>query len=433
MRVSRPSAPEGEAAVGGEPKAVSPARSGAIGRGAELVLQVLAGGFYATLWTLIVALAATSVWFLDERSGGVGPLPGWGVSAWCAFTALFLILAQFGERSYRAAGRPLERCDAPDLFAMLDEIGERMGVGSIAAVRLKPAPMMAAARVRRPGRFIVTERRALVIGVPLLRTLSIDEMRAAVAHELAHLLGGDVRRGRIVHQASRRIALMKRVLERGRGPARALLTWVNPVWWYLVAYGTLLRRGASTIRRRQEARADSLAAAAVGAETYARTLVRVATVGLSFRRLAPGLLLRATETERRIENFFADFARALADLSATNRQRVERDAIAAHDGDAGDHPPLRERLADLGVRGAVDTSDDTPRCATLVPTLGDVEREMTPLVVRGLMLGLGAELQRRRERRAALAEGDSPVTAPSSESASASASAPDTREGALDQ
>ena len=183
-----------------------------------------------------------------------------------------------------------------------------------------------------------------------------------------------------------------------------MLTWLNPVWWYLAAYGALLRRGASVIRRRQEARADALAARAVGADVYARTLVHVATVGLAFRRLAPGLLLRASESGESIDNFFAEFDGALSGLSPTNRQRVERDALAAHDEDASDHPPLRARLADLGARGTERNADE-PSCATLVPApvLDEIEREMTPLVVRGLMLGLASELRRRRERRAAAA------------------------------
>jgi len=36
-----------------------------------------------------------------------------------------------------------------------------------------------------------------------------------------------------------------------------------------------------------------------------------------------------------------------------------------------------------------------------VPGLDAIEREMTPLVLRGLMLGMGREIRRRRERREA--------------------------------
>jgi Zn-dependent protease with chaperone function len=296
-----------------------------------------------------------------------------------------------------SAGRPLAREDAPALFALLDEVGEEVGVGTVSDVRLKPGPLMAAARVLRPGRFVVTERRALVIGLPLLRLLSPEQMRAAVAHELAHLAGGDVRRGRIVNRAWRRIALMRAVLERRRGPMSWPLTYLNPIWWYLVAYGALLRGGAALIRRRQEARADGLAARVVGAEAYAASLVHVAGIGIAFRRLSPGLLVKADEEGRSIENFYEDFAGTYAALSDSGRRALVRDALTTHD-EGGDHPPLRERLEDLGVHGPTSLQR-TGGCVALVPQLAEIERRMTPLVIRGLRLGLAQAIRRRRARR----------------------------------
>ena len=52
-------------------------------------------------------------------------------------------------------------------------------------VRVKPSPLTGVTRVRRPGRFLVSERRALVLGLPLVRALTVAELRAVVAHELA--------------------------------------------------------------------------------------------------------------------------------------------------------------------------------------------------------------------------------------------------------
>ena len=369
------------------------------------MLHALAAGFYVLLYGTVVALAFAAAWFADEGSAGVDWLPdwipGWALAFWCAFTALFLVLAQLGVGRRRAAGRPLTREEAPRLFDLLDDVGERVGVGTISTVRLKPAPLMAAARVLRPGRFVVTERRALVLGVPLLRLLSVEQLRGAVAHELAHLARGDVRRGRVVNAASRRIALMRAVLERRRGAVAWPLTYLNPVWWGLVTYGSLLRRGAAVIRRRQESRADGLAACVVGASAYADALVRIACVGIAFRRLAPGMLVRAAEEKRSIGNFFEEFASGFNGLSEGALAGLVRDALATHGEEGSDHPPLRDRLEDLGVERAelVEAGDV---CGELVPELSTIEAEMTPLVLRGLMLGMGAQIRRRRERREAV-------------------------------
>ncbi len=418
--MSEPATDVGEARRGSPPPApvASPDPVASLGAGADLALRLLAGGFYVSLWSIVIALLAAAVWFAADASAVYWRVPAWAVAFWAAFTALFLILAQFGLVRRRTAGRPLTREQAPRFFAVLDDVGERLGVGRVSAVRLKPAPVMAAARVLRMGRFAITEQRALIVGLPLLRGLSVDEFRAAVAHEFAHLAGGDLRRGRIVHAAWRRIALMRSVLERGRAPAAWLLTGLNPIWWYLVVYGALLRRGASVVRRRQEERADALAASVVGADTYAHALIRTAALALAFRRVGPGLLVRAVEAERRVDNYFLELSNAIDALSPSARRRLVRDALSEHDEEATDHPPLRERLTSLGYRGEGDDGPDAERAATLVPDLASVERDMTPLVLRGLALGLGAQLRRRRElhrtAQGAAADADATTTPPSS-------------------
>ncbi len=367
-------------------------------RRAELVLRLLAGGFYVSLIVLSVALATGVVWFWDVESGPFG-MPGWGIAGWCGFTVLFLVLANIGGGPRRAGGRPLERADAEPLFAMLDDLRERLGVGPVSKVRLKPAPMIGVTRVRRLDRTFGRECRALVIGIPLFRALSVEELRGALAHELAHFAGGDVQRGRIVNDAFRRIGLMRAVLERGG----FLLTWVNPIWWYVRGYGSLLRRGAGRIRRAQEVRADALAASIVGVETYARALVKTAALGLCFGRMAPGVLIRAAEEKRGIDNFYREFGEVLDGLSAVGRRRLVRDVLRQQPQGPTDHPALRDRLESLGIRRPARDDAEAVRANGVVGDLDQVEQEMTPLVLRGLAVGLGQQLRRRKELREAAA------------------------------
>ncbi len=378
--------------------ATVPERPGPARRGAW-TLHALAVGFYATSWAAAALLAYGAAQFLGPWRAGLGRVPGWAVAAWCALNALFLVLGLFGRPKRRAAGRALRREEAPALFDLIDATAARVGVGAVSELRLKPAPVMAAARVLRPGRFVVSERRALVVGVPLLRALSVDEFRAAVAHELAHLAAGDVQRGRIVGAAARRIAVMRTVLARPPLPAALFLRWANPVWWYVRAYGALLARGAARIRRVQESHADALAAEAAGATCYAATLLEVAATELAFRRLAPGIVVRSVERGAAPANFFADLAAAHAALGPDARRRLAREVLDVHDEDATGHPPLRLRLAALGVHPAVREAPPTRAAAELVPALERIEGELTPLALRGLALGMADEIRRRRARR----------------------------------
>jgi Zn-dependent protease with chaperone function len=230
-----------------------------------------------------------------------------------------------------------------------------------------------------------------VIGLPLLRALSVDEFEGALAHELAHFTVGDVRRRRIVNAALGRIHLMRSVLERGS----LLLTWLNPLWWLLCGYGAFLRRAAGAIRRVQECRADIEAARVAGAETYGRALVRASVLSVGFRRMALGIVVRARRSGEPIDNFFVEFADAMRDLSADHRERIIRNALRKEASGTDEHPPLRRRLEILGIDGtpALDVAD--PLASTLVADLESIERELTPWAVRGLALGMGARLKRR--------------------------------------
>jgi len=364
--------------------------------GEEFVLRVLAGGFYVSVWGLALAFTPVVAWVVSGV-GSVGPfgLGGWAIAGWCGFTALFIALAMVGDAaSRRRAGRPLERTEAGPLFVVLDDVASRLSVPPLLAVRVKPSPVTGVTRVRRPGRFLVSERRALVLGLPLMRALTVSELRAVVAHELAHLAGGDVRRGRIVNSAWRRIALMRTVLEKGG----VLLTWFNPMWWFVRGYGALLQRGAGVVRRRQEVRADRLAASVSGQATYARALVKAAALGIAFRRNAPSLLVRAHREGRTITNFFTELSAALSALSPAARRRLARDALDEQGKSATAHPPLRERLASLGARRGSRERDTSVSAASLVPALDEIEVEMTPLVLRGVMLGLGNQVRKRQDR-----------------------------------
>lgn len=351
----------------------------------------LAAGFHLTVWCGVASLVAASVWFAGAGADAVPGVPGWSLSGWCAFTALFVVVAQFiGSRS-RAAGRALPREEAPELFRMMDEVREALGAPTVRDVRLKPAPVIGVTRLWRRRGMVLRQYRVLVIGLPLLRAYTADELRGAIAHEFTHFLAGDVGRRRVIDTALSRIGLMRTVLARGR----FLLTWANPLWWFLSGYGFLMSRAVGAIRRSQECRADSTGAAVVGSEIYARALLRGAVVSLHFRRLALGVIVRARREDRRVENFFAEFTELSTSLPELSRERAVRVVLREVGSALDEHPPLRERLTHLGYEEPPELPEEDGSAALLVPALTDIERELTPLAVRGLALGLGDRLRRR--------------------------------------
>ena len=83
-------------------------------------------------------------------------------------------------------GPVLARVDAPLLFTSIDKVARRLGVRPPGQVRLTYLPCCGVVAWGRS--------QALIIGLPLLRVLTQGELRAVLAHELAHLARGDATR-----------------------------------------------------------------------------------------------------------------------------------------------------------------------------------------------------------------------------------------------
>ena len=165
-------------------------------------------------------------------------------------------------------GPVLARVDAPQLFATIESVGRRLGVKPPGQVRLTYLPCC--------GVVAWGGSRALIIGLPLFRVLTQGELRAIVAHELAHLARGDATRAA---RSARFVEAMELAMEREgprlRGPLGA---WAR---FCLRECSRLIE----PVARSQEARADRLSAAIAGGSAASSALVKVAVVQPLFREL----------------------------------------------------------------------------------------------------------------------------------------------------
>ena len=108
-------------------------------------------------------------------------------------------------------GPVLARVDAPLLFSTIDTVGRRLGVKPPGQVRLTYLPCCGVVAWGRS--------RAFLIGLPLFRVLTQGELRAIVAHELAHLARGDAT---LAARSARFVEGLEQAVERNgprvRGP-----------------------------------------------------------------------------------------------------------------------------------------------------------------------------------------------------------------------
>lgn len=248
-------------------------------------------------------------------------------------------------------GPVLARVDAPLLFAAIDTVSRKLGVRPPGQVRLTYLPCCGVVAWGRS--------QALIIGLPLLRVLSQAELRAVLAHELAHLARGDATR-------AARSARFVQGLELAVGEAGARAR--GP----LGAWARFCLREASwliePVARGQETRADRMAAAIAGGGTAASALVKVAVVQPLFREV----LAHYDPNHPEYTNLYAFFRAFWFRLSAESLSAMRLRVLADHQ-ESGDpaHPPLPDRLALLQSYGdPVCTNGDASPATTL---LGDLE------------------------------------------------------------
>src|SRR6185312_10381859 len=166
-----------------------------------------------------------------------------------------------------------------------------------------------------------------------LRVLTLPELRAILAHELAHLARGDATRAA---NLARFVEGLGRALERSGDRARGPLgAWAHTCYRWAI-------RLIGPIARGQEARADRFAAAIAGGSAAASALVKVALVQPLFKEV----LEHYDPTDPDAPNLYAFFRafwyRLPPDVHTAMRLQV---LTNTDESDDPAHPPLPDRLS----------------------------------------------------------------------------------------
>jgi Zn-dependent protease with chaperone function len=312
------------------------------------VLRLLEHIYWMVTWTGSIILLLLGGFVPVVRGWLSNELDGWsGVVA--ALGGVWFTVQTHDPDS--DLGPVLARVDAPNLFATIESVGRRLGVKPPGQVRLTYLPCCGVVAWGRS--------RALLIGLPLFRVLTQGELRAIVAHELAHLARGDAtaaaRSARFVESLEQAI---ERLGPRVRGP--------------LGAWARFCLREASwliePVARGQEARADRCAAAIAGGSSASSALVKVAVVQPLFREI----LEAYDPNEYASHNLYAFFRSFWYRLPAEMHTNMRLSVLTSRHGNNDPaHPPLPDRIAALqSYPDPAHTNGDGSPATTF---LGDLE------------------------------------------------------------
>ncbi|MET9787169.1 M48 family metallopeptidase [Streptomyces canus] len=326
---------------------------------------------------LTVVLAAVGLWGLVRGWGGLG----------MAFGLFLLALAwSLRPRPNRLSDddRVLLRGDAPELFALVDEVAAALGTRGVDAVVVD---VEANASVTHLG----LRRRLLTLGLPLWEVLSPQQRIALLGHELGHFTHGDTRHGMVVGTAFRSLSTWLYYVQPMPNPnvvqAVTNLACV-PLRLLITAVVALLDLVTARASQRGEYLADGAAA---------RTGSTEGAVGLMDRLMVTDSIVTTLQREtnsRRLRTGRAGEQNAdglwealVAHLDSVPESEFERrrrvGALRGHSVDAS-HPPthLRRRLLLDGTPVPAAVTADTARTERIAGELADVRGTLAREVVR---------------------------------------------------
>ncbi len=316
--------------------------------GYPLRLSLLTGLGYGYFYGVLLSLIPLAVGLLygAYRTDSIllvlaASLP----AVWLTAFSLAMFNALRGD-STAQVGHRIRAKECPQLFAELRHLRARLNSPPIHRVLVTQgfnAYMDQAPLLGVFGRY----RSTLLLGLPLMLSLTPEGFRSVLAHELGHLAGRHCRFGAWVRRVRTCWILSMPVVERA-GPAgewlfRRFFDWHDPI---LQAY-------FSVFVRVNEHQADAMAARVTSRRTFAETL---AEVQVSEQLLNDRFWDRLTEqcettpvVNRKVYTELHDFIRSRP-FSEEERQRCLSEQLESKTDREGTHPSLQERLKPLVER-----------------------------------------------------------------------------------
>ncbi|MFF3452175.1 M48 family metallopeptidase [Streptomyces sp. NPDC002667] len=347
---------------------------------------VLAVALALAVHALTLAVAAGGVWFLVRGWGGWGMVPG----------AFLLALAWSLRPRFKRLPKDtvvLRRADAPELFALVDEIAHVAGTRGIDAIVVDDSIN---ASVQNYG---VRGHRLLTLGLPLWEALTPQQRIALLGHEMGHYVNGDTRHGRVVAAAYRSLLTWHYYFEpvdhEPLDSSGALLILLNLLYVgpRLLVRGVLTVLDRLTMRASQRAEylADRVAARAGSTEAAVELMDHLLISDSAAVTLRREVNLAALSGPRRregsadpAEGLWERLAADLASVPEHERDRQRRAGVLRGHSVDETHPPthLRHACLLIGEPAPPAVTTDTEREDRIAGELAAARKKVARQIIR---------------------------------------------------
>jgi Zn-dependent protease with chaperone function len=332
-------------------------------------LAFLGYGYLAVALILLIGGAALIVWMGATVSHA---MLLFGKVGWACLVLIYVILRAMWVRLEPPQGRPLTSEECPDLFRLIEELRVKGKAPRVDRVLLTSDFNAAIVQHPRFGIFGGT-RNYLMLGMPLMQSLSREEFQAVVAHEFGHLSGAHGRFGAWIYRLRTGWARLLGALQAQNHWGATLFTR------FFKWYAPLFSAYSFVQARQQEYEADRMSVEAVGREATASALLRVNTQGeFLSETFWPSVFKRADADPAPPMSPFSMLGPSLKQGDpAFAPDRSLAKALAQRTGYGDTHPCLADRLKAIAVEPYVPGSIELSAAdALLGGTVESLRREL---------------------------------------------------------
>ncbi|MCW5603444.1 MAG: M48 family metalloprotease, partial [Burkholderiales bacterium] len=310
------------------------ARKNPQGYRTRVILLALLGDTYLLLMlailVLLLLMSLVSIVFL--KAVGIKIAAVIGFFLWVVVRALRVNLPP-------PQGFEVRRKDVPELFGMIRDLQKKLRAPAFHHVLLIDDFNAAVVQIPRLGIF-GWPRNYLLLGLPLMKSLTVEQFKAVLAHEFGHLAHSHGRMSNWIYRQRLRWARLMNALEmtesKGGFLFRPFLKWYAP---YFEAYSFPLARA-------NEYEADAAAVQLTSKKTAAEALTGVNVVGSYLAEKYWSQIHRQADSVP--QPGFAPFAgMAQSVTSGMDEQSIQgwmSQALARTTTSADTHPSLSDRL-----------------------------------------------------------------------------------------
>ncbi|KQT02027.1 M48 family metallopeptidase [Cellulomonas sp. Leaf395] len=329
---------------------------------------VLLAGFYVVALAIIVGMGALSWWAFQSDAEAAAAKLGFFTAA----IAVGVVVALWKVARARPApdeGPTLTPADAPALWEAVRELAAAAGTRAPDDIRLLPDVNAAVSEdTRLLG--LVGGTRHLYLGVPLLQTLDVGQLRSVLAHELGHYSNSHTRLGPLTYRGKQAIVA---TLEQLSG---------NVVGWFLRLYARLFFVVSAAVNRRQELEADQLSVRIAGRATAQSALRELPVADAAWSFYLHNYLDDAWESgyAPTAHGFFGGFGQ-LVTARTTELAQMRDDAPPAEQSRWDSHPSIAARVAAMDRMPDVSVARDTRPAWALIPDFDARAAELAAHVV----------------------------------------------------